>query len=419
MITIDNGKKILIKYYRNSVEYIKAHDNRRNRIIAIIVLAVIIGGISFLIASGGNKRTSVVNKFERTLKSSNPWKVYKDIVFENKDIKLTKENIKPFVDYINNDETRRDEIIRDLRFGNQGSNGIISLKEKDGKYYIELKEVSMILSTNLKNTEIFLNGDSYYRVQENDFSQSFESLIPGIYNIKAKVQGPYGEIEQSKDINIIGKNTSVNIPVKAVNLTLESNYTDSKVYINSEDSGKTIDQFKNIGPFPGDDSIKIYVEREFPWGKIKSEEKTVGELSTVRLDINPMTEDLKGTLENQYKEFYNSFFMALNKGDKSLIVNAKKEVKDYLYDKYKKKSLIISNSYNLQDLKWQKDAISIEYKDGVFSTYAIADVSYKQKKSLVIIPIDEEDKVVSFKTIMNYDNNEKKWIVTEVIEISG
>jgi len=38
---------------------------------------------------------------------------------------------------------------------------------------------------------------------------------------------------------------------------------------------------------------------------------------------------------------------------------------------------------------------------------------------MVIIPIDEEDKVVSFKTIMNYDNSEKKWIVTEVTEISS
>ena len=154
---------------------------------------------------------------------------------------------------------------------------------------------------------------------------------------------------------------------------------------------------------PSDGSLKIHVEKNFPWSVVKSEEKAVEHLSYLRFDLNPMTEELRKNLEVSYNEFYKNFFEALNKEDINLITGCTERVKKSLYVRYNKKSLIISNSYNLEDLKWQKDAISIENKDGIFSTFAIADVSYKEKKSLSIIPLNEEKKNVSFKTVMTYN----------------
>lgn len=417
MSTIDTFKEYLKKYWNIIIDTIKKYDSKRNRIIALFLVAVIVGVSSYLLVSRDDSRTKTINKFESTLKSRNPYNVYKYITFENKGVKLNEENIKPFVDYINADEARRDEIIRNLRFDNSDSEKLISVKSDGKKYFIELKGIYMTLSTNLKDTEIYLQDKLYCRSDRVNYSEKFGPLIPGIYDIKAKVKGPFGEIESSNNFPLISKNSKVDIPVDAVNLSVEGNYTDSKVFINGEDTKKTIDQFKNVGPMPSDGSLKIHVEKNFPWGVVKSEEKTVEHLASLRLDLNPMTEDLRKSLEASYNEFYKNFFEALNKEDMNLITGCSEKVKKSLYDKYSKKSLIVSNSYNLEDLKWQKDAISIENKDGVFSTFAIADVSYKQKKSLSIIPLNEEQKKVSFKTVMTYDTESSKWIVTDVTEI--
>lgn len=343
--------------------------------------------------------------------------MYKYITFENKGVKLNKENIKPFVDYINANETRRDEIIRSLRFDNSDGDKLISVKNDGKKYFIELKGIYMTLSTNLKDTDIYLQDKLYCRSDRANYSEKFGPLIPGLYDIKAKVEGPFGEIESSNEVSLISENSKADILVEAVNVSVEGNYTDSKVFINGEDTGKTIDQFKDIGPIPSDGSLNIYVERDFPWGTVKSEEKVVEHLSSLRFDLNPMTNELRNDLESSYNEFYENFFEALSKEDINLITGCTEEVKKSLYNKYNKKSLIISNSYNLEDLKWQKDAISIENKENTFSTFAIAEVSYKQKKSLSIIPINEEKKDISLKTIMTYDKENSKWIVTDVSEV--
>lgn len=417
MITIDTFKEYVKKYWNIVIDTLKKYDSKRNRIIALCIAAVIVGVSSYLWVSRDDSRTKTINKFESALKSRNPYNVYKYITFENKGVKLNEENIKPFVDYINADETRRDEILRNLRFDNSDSEKLISVKNDGKKYFIELKGIYMTLSTNLKDTEIYLQDKLYCRSDRVNYSEKFGPLIPGIYDIKAKVKGPFGEIGSSNNFSLISKNSKVDIPVDAVNLSAEGNYTDSKVFINGEDTGKTIDQFKNVGPMPSDGTLKIHVEKNFPWGVVKSEEKTVEHLASLRFDLNPMTDDLRKSLEASYNEFYKNFFEALSKEDMNLITGCSENVKKSLYDKYSKKSFIVSNSYNLEDLKWQKDAISIENKDGVFSTFAIADVSYKQKKSLSIIPLNEEQKKVSFKTVMTYDTESSKWIVTDVTEM--
>lgn len=417
MITIDTFKEYMKKYWNIVIDTLKKYDSKRNRIIALCAVAVIVGVSSYLWVSRDDSKTKTINKFEAVLKSRNPYNVYRYITFENKGVKLNEDNIKPFVDYINADETRRDEIIRNLRFDDSEGEKLLSVKNDGKKYFIELKGIYMTLSTNLKDTEIYLKDKLYCRSDRVNYSEKFGPLIPGIYDIKAKVKGPFGEIESSNKFSLISKNSKVDIPVDAVNLSVEGNYTDSKVFINGEDTGKTIDQFKNVGPMPSDGSLKIHVEKNFPWGVVKSEEKTVEHLASLRFDLNPMTDDLRKSLEASYNEFYKNFFEALSKEDMKLITGCSEKVKKSLYDKYSKKSFIVSNSYNLEDLKWQKDAISIENKDGVFSTFAIADVSYKQKKSLSIIPINEEQKNVSFKTVMTYDTEINKWIVTDVTEV--
>ena len=145
MNTIDAFKEKMKKYWNIVIDTLKKYDNKRNRIIALCAVALIVGVSSYLWVSRDDSRTKTINKFEAVLKSRNPYNVYKQISFENKGIKLNDENIKPFVDYINSDETRRDEILRSLRFDNSEGDKLISVKNDGNKYFIELKGIYMTL----------------------------------------------------------------------------------------------------------------------------------------------------------------------------------------------------------------------------------------------------------------------------------
>ena len=85
----------------------------------------------------------------------------------------------------------------------------------------------------------------------------------------------YGDISDSKIDVIIMEDETVEINVDGNYITLYSNFDDAKVFINNIDTGLMTKDIKNYGPLPKDKDIKIFLQREFPWGTIKSEEVSI------------------------------------------------------------------------------------------------------------------------------------------------
>ena len=402
--------------------YIRPKINRRNIAISIISAIIIVGAISFSYVYYGSSKSNFLNKFEKVLLGDDPYKALKYMKLKGKGA-LDNKTGEPLMEFIKENKDRGNDFIKQLRYGDNNENDILRLREKKGliltSYYVEVKDVYINLSTNLKETEIFFNGESFYRVKENDFSQKFGPLVPGLYDIKGVYRGKYGDIENSAKVLVLSKEESVNIPLKGQYVTLDGNYRDSKIYLNGVDTQKTIAEFKEIGPIPA--TSKVYASRKFPWSdnEIKSEEKQIEDHSKLILNIDPMTEDVRKSLEDTYREFYKGFFEALSNEDKGYIKNTTESIKSNLYETYNKKSRMVSNSYSMDGLKWQKDAISIEKKDGSFKSRAIADIRYKEKTSLFVFNLSEVEVKKSFDTELTYDEEQSKWVVTSVKEINA
>lgn len=414
------GYKIISDKIKTLKTYIKPKMTRRNIIIALIVAVVFIGGSSFMIGYYMSSKATLLNKFEGALLGDDPYKALKYMQLKGKG-QLDQKNGEPFIQFIKENKDRGKDFVNQLRYGETNENNVLRLKEKKGllfkSYYVEVKDVYINLSTNLKDTEIYFNENFFYKVKENDFSQKFGPLIPGIYNVKGVYNGEYGKIENEVKAIVLSNEESINIQLKGIYLTLDGNYLESVVYLNGENTQKTIGQFKDIGPIPG--TSKVYATKKFPWSneEIKSEEKEIKDYSKLILNIEPMTEDVRKNLEETYKEFYKGFFEALSNADKKYIKNTSESIKDNLYKIYKKDRFIVSNSYAMDGLKWQKNAISIEKKDGKFTSRAIADIRYKEKTNLFVFNLNEIEVKKSFDTELTYDEKEDKWIITSVKEI--
>lgn len=388
-------------------------------IIGFSLALIFLGGIIYNIVN--TSRDSVIKRFENTINSSNPYRVYRYMKIEGSNTELNEENIKPLVDYLKENKSRQDEIISVLRF-KDSSKDLLKLKKEKGfmgdRYYIGIEEVNLKIVVNLKNTNILLNDKVIEKTNEDNKVVTINSIIPGTYNIKGIYEGEYGNIEDNETVQLVNKENEKELKLKGVTLTVDSNYKDAKVFINEEDSSRTVEEFKEIGPMPSDGSYKIYLEKEFPWGVVKSEEKVIGDLAKINLQINPLTEDLKKELEKNYKEFYDNFFKALNEGDKGYIKNTTEEIRNRIYKEYYSRGIIIKDSYDFKNLKWQKDAISIKEEKGEFKTYAIAEVSFKKQKNILFLSYESVDVNKEFITELTYIKDSGKWMVTEVKEIN-
>lgn len=417
---LSNIQKVASHNMKAFKRYISPKMTRKNIIIALIVAVVFIGGSSFMIGYYMSSKATLLNKFEGALLGDDPYKALKYMQLKGKG-QLDKKNGEPFIQFIKENKDRGKDFVNQLRYGENNENNVLRLKEKKGllfkSYYVEVKDVYINLSTNLKDTEIYFNENFFYKVKENDFSQKFGPLVPGIYNVKGVYNGEYGKIENEVKSIVLSNEEGVNIQLKGTYLTLDGNYLESVVYLNGENTQKTIREFKDIGPIPG--TSKVYASKKFPWSneEIKSEEQEIKDHSKLILNINPMTEEVRKTLEETYKEFYKGFFEALSNGDKKYIKNTSESIKENLYKTYKKDSFIVSNSYVMDGLKWQKNAISIEKKDGKFTSRAIADIRYKEKTNLFVFNLNEVEVRKSYDTELTYDEKEDKWVITSVKEI--
>lgn len=400
-------------------EKIKKLTNKQ-KIIIIMLIGLLVGCGSFSYVMAKSSKSTVVSGFEKTLNSKNPYKIYKYMKSGDPTLEINEETVKPFVDYLNENPDRKREFVNTLRY-EDSSKDLLKLKSEEGfwglKYYIELSPVNLNINVNLENTKLYLNEKEIYDTKEEDSSINIGHIFPGAYNLKSIYTNEYGQISESKNISVLSYENNIDVKLQGVKLTLDSNYRDSDVFINGDNSGKTVEQFQKIGPIPSDGSCNVYVERQFPWGSVKSEEKSIGDSGIMKLDLSPLTDDLRMHLEEVYKDFYNNLFKALTDSDKGKIKNTSNTIKDELYNKYYEKGFIIKNSYELKDLKWEQNNISMKYEGGKYKTYAIAEISYQKQKTIVFIPYNEETINKSFMTELTYDENNDSWVVTKVEEI--
>ena len=226
-------------------------------------------------------------------------------------------------------------------------------------------------------------------------------VIPGIYNFKYTYNTEYGDITESKEVNLM-ENQTIKINVDGNYITLYSNFEDSKVFVNDKDTGLLAKDIKNYGPLPKDADIKIHLEREFPWGNIKSENININNQQYVKLDINMVNDELMAMVSKIVNEFYSSAFEALNNRDKELIINSTAIVKDTVYNYINEKALLFSNNYEITDLQVEIEKSDFKYEDEKYKASLVTKINYNVYKK--ILPFIKTPNESSFILNLEYDH---------------
>ena len=370
----------------------------RNKSKILIMFVSILVIFIFLISSLSLSKEEVLSKFESYLINGNSSMLSHYVKVENE--KVSSNELQPLIDVYDKDEIRIRRIVNELR--KSGKSGNFTLESRKGflkeKYYIDINTVTVKFITNIADVDIEFSNKRFNLLDKAEFD-----VIPGTYTVLYTYKTEYGDISNSEIISLMEDET-VEIDVDGNYITLYSNFDDAKVFINDFDTGLEAKDIKNYGPFPKDKDIKIYLEREFPWGTIRSEELLISNEQYIKLDINMVNDELNNIINEIVNKFYLSSFEALNSKDKSLISGATEEVKEMVYSYINEKTFLLSNNYEITDLNVEIEKSDFKYEDNIFKASLITRIDYSVYKKL--LPFVKNSNENSFILNLEYENGD-------------
>ena len=364
----------------------------------IIILILALVSIVFNITKPMSKK-ELINQLEMALlKGKENW-VERNIKIDG--AKAENDEIKPLIHYylLNNKDV--EQVISNLKKNNNSGNLTIESEKSllGENYYLNLSTISINITSDIKEAIIYINGREVNK-------EELVSLIPGTYEVAYKLKTDYGDVEETKEMDILSSG-DVKIEVAAEYITLYSNFSDAKVYINEKDTKKTVSEIKKYGPIPNNKDITIYIAKDFPWGVIKSPEIKVQEDNILKIDINMANDELLATIENTLREFYNSLFDALNNKDSSLIENVEENSREEVFNSIYEKPKVFANNYTISDLELKIANSEFKYENEKYVANILVDMDYSVAKK--ILPFIKEQKEERFLLSLIY--NEEKWLV--------
>ena len=387
-----------IKDIKNIKEIgIKAIWERNKSKILIMFISILVIVI-FLISNLSLSKEEILRKFESYLINGNSSMLSHYVKVENE--KVSSKELQPLIDVYDKDEIRIRKIVNELR--KSGKSGNFTVENRKGflkeKYYIDINTVNVNFITNINGVDIEFSNKRFNLIDKAEFD-----VIPGTYTVLYSYNTEYGYISDSKILNLMEDET-VEIAIDGNYITLYSNFDDAKVFINDIDTELEVNDIKNYGPFPKDKDIKIYLEREFPWGTIRSEELLISNEQYIKLDINMVNDELNNIIDEVVNKFYLSSFEALNSKDKSLISGATEEVKEMVYSYINEKTFLLSNNYEITDLNVEIEKSDFKYEDNIYKVSLVTKIDYSVYKKM--LPFVKNSNENSFILNLEYENGD-------------
>ena len=415
---VDNNQKI-----KKNIEKIKSYaiNIKKNKYIKtlnkkIIIIPTIIISVFFLGSLVGDithKEDVFIKKVERALEKGSSTSIL-NFIRSSEGIELTKNDIKPLVEFYKEDTSRIKTLIESLRKGRSVYSLTLCKDDKSNNYYLNLELKDIEIVSNFRGSNVYINGVSKGEIDD-DGKLIVGNLVPGLYNIEIEKESDYGSIKENTDI-IVVDNSNINIPLNANLVTVNSNFQDGIVYINGKNSNTKVRDFVNVGPFDQDEVTTLMVKAETPWGILSSNEYAIGEYPIIELNIDLKNNKVLDGVNDTINRFYFSVFKSLNSENKDDIINANDEVRNNVYSILNKQYFWLKNSYEVSDLDIKINNSEINYDGSNYTGNIVVTIGYKIKKQIFGISIKSEEYSENFFTQIKYENNQ--WIVCDINNFS-
>ncbi|WP_316274085.1 zinc ribbon domain-containing protein [Bacillus halotolerans] len=362
----------------------------------------------------------LVDKFEQAVNDEDKDQIATLLTPENDRLKLTKQNVKPFLTYLKDHPDKKDELFSSLRAETVQKD--IVYAEKDGKsllvfdhYDLKIAPVYFEVTSNYKNTDLYVNKEEAGSVKKADQAQTLGPYIPGEYTVSAKLKNDVVDLVKKEDIQAVGDNSfRVDLSLEADNVTfsLADDMKDGKgeLLINGKSIHK--DPFKSVtyGPLLTDGSMTAAVEAEFPWGKTKTAGVPI-DSKEMELTLIP-DQDTQETIMNTIVKTTKQYSKALSDGNTAQMTEAsaswKAEAKDNV-DSMKNTDSYLKDKYLETDFDLDTFALS-QKNDGTWQAAVKGKELHQSANYNDYTKPEMSDESPSYEYLLSYDKKQKKWM---------
>ncbi|HWO78160.1 MAG TPA: zinc-ribbon domain-containing protein [Bacillus sp. (in: firmicutes)] len=277
-----------------------------------------------------------IDRFEQALEEKDEKALMKYVGSFDSKIEVEKSNIQDLIEYVNDDPFYKDELLESLKEQAKHLDDpqvepyeeTTVLLKKSGRqflffddYEIQLLPYYFEIETNYAGANIFIDGKEVGESDSDNFIASYGPYLPGKYTIKVEYQSEFAALDEEVNVNLFdesGQNVYVDMWLEGYYVDVFSNHGDGGLYIDGNYVG-TVWELEGIGPIDLDGSHTIYLEKEFPWGTVRSEEFEITD-TYYDLSIDPLTEEMKNQVAEAIYTFEVQRFMSLQTLDPTHIV---------------------------------------------------------------------------------------------------
>ncbi|MGY3836264.1 zinc ribbon domain-containing protein [Bacillus atrophaeus] len=370
-----------------------------------------------------NSKDRLVDKFEQAVNNEDKDQIASLLTPVNDKLKLTKNNVKPFLAYLKDHPDKKNELFASLR--DETAQKEIVYAEKDGKsllvfdhYDLKIAPVYFEVTSNYKNTDLYVNKEDAGSVKKADQAQTLGPYIPGEYTVSAKLKNDVVDLVKKEEIQAVGDNSfRVDISLEAddVTFSLADDIKDGKgeLLINGKSIHK--DPFKSVtyGPLLTDGSMTAAVEAEFPWGKTKTAGVPI-DSKEMELTLIP-DQDTQETIMNTIVKTTKQYSKALSDGNTAQMTEAsaswKAEVKDNV-DSMKNTDSYLKDKYLETDFDLDTFALS-QKNDGTWQAAVTGKELHQSANYSDYTKPEMSDESPSYEYLLSYDKKQKKWTFEE------
>lgn len=395
--------------------------SKKSKLTAII--AIIIGIILFASYYTINKvmmsPEAVSNRFIEALTEKDVNTVRKYINEGQLEMDATKEDTETFLAFLKERPKMITTISKQLKkdahmyksSGNHlpasssGDSETLASLTKDGKkwlifdrYVVRISPVYLEVDSTEEKTNIFV-GKNEAGLVGSDKSKTFGPFLPGVYDVKAVVDGKYGKVESVQEIDFSqmdGTEAYASFDFSNHYLDIYTDNDDAILFVNGKNTKSHIADLNSFGPIPLDGSVEVFAQKEFSSGVKKSKKVKITE-DTYDLDLY-----LDYTNNDEEYELAQKEAEAIAEMEED-----EAEVAETIYNHYKRISNDdFQNAYNLFSTNMKK-------KFGVDGWAKGLEANIRDNVSTVEVQSINENSAKAYMEMMSFDDQDDGSILVQ------
>ncbi|RKP50140.1 hypothetical protein D7Z26_20255 [Cohnella endophytica] len=422
-------EQLLAKPNVQAVSLIKQLSKKAKIVIGsgIVVVALLIS--AYFLGKYFTDEQRILDRFDKAVSQGNPDKLLSLLASSNEDVKLDRNTADGIVQYLGSNRESFDRVKKQLAseaellkngdatsFENDNDAAFVYLRKKDKKrwllyndYELKVKRYMLPVRTNFEGAKIIVNGKESATASGDGSVIEIGPLLPGDYEIKSVYEGEYTTLESKSKVALFpltGDYDGVDLQLQGDYVNVYANNGDARIVINGKDIGLNIGAGQQIGPIAIDGTNKMYVEADYPWGKMQSEELSI-DSDRLEFDLTGLNDAVKDELMNSTHEFVASWMEAFQARDAGVLKHVHPDrVKDFA--DYFANMIDSEESYkgNLNKMTFDLDGFDVNsYKEGIYTVTVKVQVDYSE---IFYYDSDQQEPVPNPRT--NYTQYELQYV---------